>query len=143
MKNENKKIIYELIKLVFVIIVIGAVFGALYEIKWKIELKIIFGGFFIMLGLIANEVSRVFNINDHLSEIHSKTLLQLILMGKKQGVKEDLADTWDKIENDTKKKLDFESMLIGNTDSKIYFGFIIAIVAIAFVTVYAIRAFAI
>ena len=31
--------------------------------------------------------------------------MQLILMGKKQGVKEDIADLWDEISEDQKKKL--------------------------------------
>ena len=82
--------------------------GALIEIDWRIEVKIILGGFFLALCLIANEVSRVFNLNNILSEIHAKTLMQLMLMGKKQGVKEDINDLWDDIREEEKKKLDFQ-----------------------------------
>ena len=135
MKTDNKKIFFEFLKLGFVIILIGAVFGALIEIDWKIETKIIFGGFFLMLGLIANEVSRVFNLNDHLSEIHIKTFMQLVLMGKKQGVKEKVGDLWEDILDDEKKKLEFQRKLIGDIDLKFSIGIIIAIAVVAIITV--------
>ena len=105
MNSDGRKIVWEFIKLGFVLILIGAVLGALVEIDWRIEVKIILGGFFLALCLIANEVSRVFNLNNILSEIHAKTLMQLMLMGKKQGVKEDINDLWDDIREEEKKKI--------------------------------------
>ena len=135
MRTDNQKIFYEFIKIAFIVIVLGGVLGALYEINWRLETKIITGGFFILLAIVANEISRNFNINDHLSEIHSKTLLQLILMGKKQGVKEDVGKVWDDIVNNEKKKLDFQRQLTGNIDAKMYIGFIIAIIIVAFITI--------
>ena len=141
MKADDRKIIFEFIKVGFILIVIGAVIGALYEVNWKIETKIILGGFFIMLAIVANEVSRIFHLTDLLSAVHSKTLLQLILMGKKQGVKEKVADVWDEILVAEKKKLDFERQLTGNIDAKVYVGFIIIIAVIAVVTVNIIKDF--
>ena len=73
MKADDRKIIFEFIKVGFILIVIGAVIGALYEVNWKIETKIILGGFFIMLAIVANEVSRIFHLTDLLSAVHSKT----------------------------------------------------------------------
>ncbi len=135
MNSDGRKIVWEFIKLGFVLILIGAVLGALIEIDWRIEVKIIIVGFFLALCLIANEVSRVFNLNYILSEIHAKTLMQLILMGKKQGVKEDIADLWDEISEDQKKKLDFQRKLTGDIDIKLSIGIIIAIAVISIITV--------
>jgi hypothetical protein len=141
MKSDSRKIFFEILKIGFVLIVIGAVLGALYEINWKIEFKIIFGGLFIMLGLIANEISRLFNINSLLSDIHAKTLMQLILIGKKQGVKEDVNDIWETIIEDEKKKLDFQREYGGDVDAKILIGAIIAVVVFALGTVIIIQEF--
>ena len=135
MNSDGRKIVWEFIKLGFVLILIGAVLGALIEIDWRIEVKIILGGFFLALCLIANEVSRVFNLNNILSEIHAKTLMQLMLMGKKQGVKEDINDLWDDIREEEKKKLDFQRKLIGDIDIKFSIGIIIAIAVISIITV--------
>ena len=141
MKSDNRKVAWEFFKAGFVVILLGAVFGALYEIDWKIETKIIIGGIFIMLALVANEVSRVFNLNDHVSELHMKILLQLILMGKKQGVKEKVAEVYDEIVEDEKKKKDFRRKLTGDIDLKVSIGFVIAIAAVGLITVIIIQEF--
>lgn len=137
MKDNNKKIFFEFIILGFSIVFLGSVFGALFEIDWKIETKIIFGGFFIMLIVIANELSKISKISDTLNEFHIKTYMQLILIGKKQGVKENIEELLEK----EKKRLKFERLLTGDTTSKIYFGCIVGILAVAVVTVFAIKTF--
>ena len=139
MEDNNKKIFFEFIILGFLIVLLGSVFGALYEIDWKIETKIIFGGFFIMLIIIANELSKISKISDTLSEFHIKTYMQLILIGKKQGVKENVEEVWEELLEKEKKKLKFERLLTGDITSKIYFGCIIGILVVAVVTVYAIK----
>lgn len=139
MEDNNKKIFFEFIILGFLIVLLGSVFGALYEIDWKIETKIIFGGFFIMLIIIANELSKISKISDTLNEFHAKTYIQLILIGKKQGVKENVEEVWEELLEKEKKKLKFERLLTGDITSKIYFGCIIGILAVAVVTVYAIK----
>jgi hypothetical protein len=135
MKSDNRKIGWEFFKAGLIVVLLGAVLGALYEIDWKIETKIIIGGIFFMIALVANEVSRVFNLNDHVSELHMKILLQLILMGKKQGVKEKVAEVYDEIVEDEKKKLDFQRKLTGDIDLKVSIGFVIAIAVVGLITV--------
>ena len=53
----------------------------------------------------------------------------------KQGVKEDVADLWDDIREEEKKKLDFQRKLIGDIDIKFSIGIIIAIAVISIITV--------
>lgn len=139
MKSDNKNAAWEFCKAGFVVILLGAVFGALYEIDWKIETKIIIGGIFIMLALIANEVSRVRDLNDVFFELHVKTFLQLVLMGQKQGVKEKVADVYEEIVENKKKQLDFEKKLTGDITLKVFFGFVIAVAIVGLITVITIQ----
>jgi hypothetical protein len=132
-KNTNS--VYELIKVIFIIVVLGASLGAIYASDLKPELKIIFAGFFVMLTIIANEISRVFNINFLISELQGKILLQLALMGKKQGVKEDLSKIWDEMEDAEIKKINFQKKLTGNIDLIIYIILILAVTGVGMLTV--------
>ena len=133
--KKNTNIVYELIKVIFIIVVVGASLGAIYASDLKLELKIIFSGFFVMLTIIANEISRVFNINFLISELQGKILLQLALMGKKQGVKEDLSKIWDEMEDAEIKKINFQKKLTGNIDLLIYIILILAVTGVGILTV--------
>lgn len=133
--KKNTNIVYELIKVIFIIVVLGASLGAIYASDLKPELKIIFAGFFVMLTIIANEISRVFNINFLISELQGKILLQLALMGKKQGVKEDLSKIWDEMEDAEIKKINFQKKLTGNIDLIIYIILILAVTGVGMLTV--------
>lgn len=133
--KKNTNIVYELIKVIFIIVVLGASLGAIYASDLKPELKIIFSGFFVMLTIIANEISRVFNINFLISELQGKILLQLALMGKKQGVKEDLSKIWDEMEDAEIKKINFQKKLTGNIDLLIYIILILAVTGVGILTV--------
>ena len=133
--KKNTNIVYELIKVIFIIVVVGASLGAIYASDLKLELKIIFSGFFVMLTIIANEISRVFNINFLISELQGKILLQLALMGKKQGVKEDLSKIWDEMEDAENKKINFQKKLTGNIDLLIYIILILAVTGVGILTV--------
>ena len=133
--KKNTNIVYELIKVIFIIVVVGASLGAIYASDLKLELKIIFSGFFVMLTIIANEISRVFNINFLISELQGKILLQLALMGKKQGVKEDLSKIWDEMEDAEIKKINFQKKLTGNIDLIIYIILILAVIGVGILTV--------
>ena len=133
--KKNTNIVYELIKVIFIIVVLGASLGAIYASDLKPELKIIFSGFFVMLTIIANEISRVFNINFLISELQGKILLQLALMGKKQGVKEDLSKIWDEMEDAEIKKINFQKKLTGNIDLIIYIILILAVTGVGILTV--------
>lgn len=133
--KKNTNIVYELIKVIFIIVVLGASLGAIYASDLKPELKIIFSGFFVMLTIIANEISRVFNINFLISELQGKILLQLALMGKKQGVKEDLSKIWDEMEDTEIRKINFQKKLTGNIDLIIYIILILAVTGVGMLTV--------
>ena len=134
MKSDARKAVYELIKISFILIILGITLGAIYASSYLIHTKIIFGGFFIMLFLIANEVARIFNANDTMMEVHMKTLLQLMLIAKKQGVKEDLAKVYDDMIDNEKGKIDFERKLTGDIDLIFYIGYIIFVVGIGYLT---------
>ena len=133
--KKNTNIVYELIKVIFIIVVVGASLGAIYASDLKLELKIIFSGFFVMLTIIANEISRVFNINFLISELQGRILLQLTLMGKKQGVKEDQSKIWDEMEDAGIRKNNFQKKLTGNLDLIIYIILILAVIGVGILTV--------
>lgn len=113
MKTNSRSIFFELIKVAFILLVIGACLGSIYVSDRTIENKIILAGFFIMLGIIANEISKLSNLNTLTSEIHAKTLMQLILTGKKQGVKEDVGKIFEEIEENEIKSQDFHRRMFG------------------------------
>ncbi len=134
MKTNSRSIFFELIKVAFILIVIGACLGSIYVSDRTIENKIILAGFFIMLGIIANEISKLSNLNTLTSEIHAKTLMQLILTGKKQGVKEDVGKIFEEIEENEIKSQDFYRRMFGDFDLMAYFGMIVLILIIAYIT---------
>ncbi len=134
MKTNSRSIFFELIKVAFILIVIGACLGSIYVSDRTIENKIILAGFFIMLGIIANEFSKLSNLNTLTSEIHAKTLMQLILTGKKQGVKEDVGKIFEEIEENEIKSQDFYRRMFGDFDLMAYFGMIVLILIVAYIT---------
>ena len=87
MKTDNRNAFIDLIKIILILIVFGSSLGALYEASWKIEHKIIVFSFIFLLGLIANEVSGVFNSNKAGLDALMLIFIQLELIAKKQGVK--------------------------------------------------------
>ena len=87
-----------------------------------------------MLGIIANEISKLSNLNTLTSEIHAKTLMQLILTGKKQGVKEDVGKIFEEIEENEIKSQDFHRRMFGDFDLMAYFGMIVLILIVAYIT---------
>jgi len=134
MKTNSRSIFFDLIKVAFILIVIGACLGSIYVSDRTIENKIILAGFFIMLGIIANEISKLSNLNTLTSEIHAKTLMQLILTGKKQGVKEDVGKIFEEIEENEIKSQDFHRRMFGDFDLMAYFGMIVLILIVAYIT---------
>ena len=134
MKTNSRSIFFELIKVAFILIVIGACLGSIYVSDRTIENKIILAGFFIILGIIANEISKLSNLNTLTSEIHAKTLMQLILTGKKQGVKEDVGKIFEEIEENEIKSQDFYRRMFGDFDLMAYFGMIVLILIVAYIT---------
>tara|TARA_R110002020_G_C15679544_1_gene718698 strand:- start:23 stop:436 length:414 start_codon:yes stop_codon:yes gene_type:complete len=126
MKTDNRNAIIDLIRILIILITIGAALGALYKADWKIEHKIIVFSFIFLLGLIANEITRVFNGSMKSLDTLMLIFIQLRLIGKKQGVKEDAGKIKEELETGMKKKMEFERKAFD-------FEFLIIIVAIAVV----------
>ena len=126
MKTDNRNAIIDLIRILIILITIGAALGALYKADWKIEHKIIVFSFIFLLGLIANEITRVFNGSMKSLDTLMLIFIQLRLSGKKQGVKEDAGKIKEELETGMKKKMEFERKAFD-------FEFLIIIVAIAVV----------
>ena len=137
-KNGISIIVYELIKLTFIIVLIGVTLGAIYDAYWPLHNKIIFSGFFIILCIIANEISRIFNHNDANSKFLTlsifKITTQLELIGKKNGVKESSDEIVNKEYERIEDKINFERKLSGYSEDKIYIILIVAILFIAYLT---------
>lgn len=126
MKTDNRNAIIDLIRILIILITIGAALGALYKADWKIEHKIIVFSFIFLLGLIANEITRIFNGSMKSLDTLMLIFIQLRLIGKKQGVKEDAGKIKEELETGMKKKMEFERKAFD-------FEFLIIIVAIAVV----------
>ena len=126
MKTDNRNAIIDLIKILTILITIGAALGALYKAEWKIEHKIIIFSFIFLLGLISNETTRIFHGNMKSLDTLMLIFIQLRLIGKKQGVKEDAGKIKEELETGMKKKMEFERKAFD-------FEFLIIIVAIAVV----------
>ena len=62
-------------------------------------------------------------------------MLQLTLMGKKQGVKEDQSKIWDEMEDAEIRKINFQKKLTGNLDLIIYIILILAVIGVGILTV--------
>jgi|MDTB01.2.fsa_nt_gb hypothetical protein len=133
--QNNRNLVFDIVRGLVIITVIGATLGALYEAPWNLFIKIIIFGLIFILGLIANEIARVANINMKTLDSLLLIFIQLNLMGEKNGVKQDKASkTLETLEDaelanmKTTRKMfgDFELMYIGFT--------IVLILVVAYVT---------
>tara|TARA_R110000803_G_scaffold208378_1_gene277000 strand:- start:555 stop:971 length:417 start_codon:yes stop_codon:yes gene_type:complete len=126
MKTDNRNAFIDLIKIILILIVFGSSLGALYEASWKIEHKIIVFSFIFLLGLIANEVSGVFNSNKAGLDALMLIFIQLELIAKKQGVKGEAGKIKEELETGIKGKMEMERK---------YFDFEFLIIVLAIGTV--------
>lgn len=134
-QQKDRAAFFDLAKGLITIIVVGATLGALYEAPWELYFKVIVFGFMFLLGLIANELS--VNGNAAAKSIDALMLIfvQLNLMGKKEGIKQDQASkTLEDLEDDVTDKMSSERKLFGDFE----LGFVVTVVALigvaAFVT---------
>ena len=114
MKTDNRNALIDLMRILIILITIGAALGALYKAEWKIEHKIIVFSFIFLLGLIANEITRVFNGSMKSLDTLMLIFIQLNLIGKKQGVKEDAGKIKEELETGMKKTMESERKLFGD-----------------------------
>ena len=115
MKTDNRNALIDLIKILIILITIGAALGALYKADWKIEHKIIVFSFLFLLSLIANETTRIFHGNMTSLDTLMLIFIQLNLIGKKQGIKEDAAGKIkEELETGIKKNMEFGRRLFGD-----------------------------
>ena len=134
-QQKDRKAIFDLAKGLTTIIVVGATLGALYEAPWELYFKVIVFGFMFLLGLIANELSRNGNIGAKSMDALMLIFVQLNLMGKKEGIKQDQASkTLEDLEDDVASKMISERKLFGDFE----LGFVVTVIALigvaAFVT---------
>ena len=128
MKTDKRNALFDLVKILIILITIGAALGALYKADWKIEHKIIVFSFLFLLSLIANETTRIFHGNMTSLDTLMLIFIQLNLIGKKQGIKEDAAGKIkEELETGIKKNMEFGRKLFGD------FEFLIIVVALAVV----------
>ena len=94
--------------LVAIILILGISLGALYEATYPIFSKIIFFSVIFLLVLILNELMRIGGIGMKSLDALALIFMQLNLMGKKQGIKQDQASKHiEEIENATAKQMQF------------------------------------
>ena len=134
-QQKDRAAIFDLAKGLTTIIVVGATLGALYEAPWELYFKVIVFGFMFLLGLIANELSRNGNIGMKSMDALMLIFVQLNLMGKKEGIKQDQASkTLEDLEDDVASKMISERKLFGDFE----LGFVVTVIALigvaAFVT---------
>ena len=134
MKTDNRNALIDLIKIVLILVVLGAGLGALYEIDWSIHHKIIVFCFIFLLSLIANEVSGVFNSNKASLDALMLIFIQLELIGKKQGVKGEPAKIKEELETGIKGKMEMERKLFGDFEFLIIVSAIATVIGSAFIT---------
>ena len=127
MKTDKRNALFDLVKILIILITIGAALGALYKADWKIEHKIIVFSFLFLLSLIANETTRIFHGNMKSLDALMLIFIQLNLIGKKQGVKEDAGKIKEELETGTKKNMELGRKLFGD------FELLIIVVALAVV----------
>ena len=134
-QQKDRAAIFDLAQGLITIIVVGATLGALYEAPWELYFKVIVFGFMFLLGLIANELSRNGNIGMKSMDALMLIFVQLNLMGKKEGIKQDQASkTLEDLEDDVASKMISERKLFGDFE----LGFVVTVIALigvaAFVT---------
>lgn len=134
MKTDSRNALMDLIKIFLILIVLGAALGALYEVNWLIHHKIIVFCFIFLLGLIANEVSGVFNSNKASLDALMLIFIQLELIGKKQGVKGDPGKIKEELETGVKGKMELERKLFGDFELLIIILAIATVIGSAFIT---------
>ena len=134
-KQKDRNEFFDLAKALLVVTIIGVALGALYVSPYPIYSKIIFFSVILLLGLILNEIWR--NSNIHLRLLDSLMLiyLQLNIMGKKQGIKQDQAEkTFEATQNETAASMQFDRWLRGDSEILSIIIYLILIAIIAFVT---------
>lgn len=134
-KQKDRNAFFDLAKALLVATIIGVALGALYVSPYPIYSKIIFFSVILLLGLILNEISR--NTNIHSKSLDSLMLiyLQLNIMGKKQGIKQDQAEkTFEALQNEAAAFMRFDRMLRGDSEILSIIIYLILIAIIAFVT---------
>ena len=134
-QQKDRAAIFDLAKGLTTIIVVGATLGALYEAPWELYFKVIVFGFMFLLGLIANELSRNGNAAAKSMDALMLIFVQLNLMGKKEGIKQDQASkTLEDLTDDVASKMISERKLFGDFE----LGFVVTVIAligvVAFVT---------
>ena len=134
-QQKDRAAIFDLAKGLITIIVVGATLGALYEAPWELYFKVIVFGFMFLLGLIANELSRNGNAAAKSMDALMLIFVQLNLMGKKEGIKQDQASkTLEDLTDDVASKMISERKLFGDFE----LGFVVTVIALigvaAFVT---------
>ena len=108
-QQKDRAAIFDLAKGLTTIIVVGATLGALYEAPWELYFKVIVFGFMFLLGLIANELSRNGNAAAKSMDALMLIFVQLNLMGKKEGIKQDQASkTLEDLEDDVLDLLTYD-----------------------------------
>ena len=134
-QQKDRAAIFDLAQGLITIIVVGATLGALYEAPWELYFKVIVFVFMFLLGLIANELSRNENVGAKSMDALMLIFVQLNLMGKKEGIKQDQASkTLEDLEDDVASKMTSERKLFGDFE----LGFVVIVIALigvaAFVT---------
>jgi len=134
-QQKDRAAIFDLAQGLITIIVVGATLGALYEAPWELYFKVIVFGFMFLLGLIANELSRNENVGAKSMDALMLIFVQLNLMGKKEGIKQDQASkTLEDLTEDVASRMISERKLFGDFE----LGFVVTVIALigvaAFVT---------
>ena len=132
-QQKDRAAIFDLAQGLITIIVVGATLGALYEAPWELYFKVIVFGFMFLLGLIANELSRNGNVGAKSMDALMLVFVQLNLMGKKEGIKQDQASkTLEDLEDDVASKMISERKLFGDFE----LGFVVTVIALIGVTAF-------
>jgi hypothetical protein len=134
-KQKNRNAVFDLAQGLAIILILGISLGALYEATYPIFSKIIFFSVIFLLVLILNELMRIGGIGMKSLDALALIFMQLNLMGKKQGIKQDQASKHiEEIENATAKQMQFYRKLTGDLELWWVIGYLILIATIAFVT---------
>jgi hypothetical protein len=135
-KQKDRNAYIELCKGLVLIIIIGAIFGGLYNSPWPIYFKIIISGFTLLLFFILNELMRIAITNIAAVDMSTLIFLQLTLIGKKRGIKENQASL--EMEEEQKKAANtmaFKRLLGGDSELRGVIMYIVGIGIVALITV--------
>ena len=134
-KNKNRSGLFDLAKEMLIVATLGISLGALYSSPYPIYSKIIFFAVIFLLVLILNELVRNANINIKALDAFLLIFIQLNLMGKKQGIKEDQASKIkEDLEHSAIRQTEFQRMLAGDFEIRSLLIYLVLICVIAFIT---------